>query len=54
LRYELLVVSLFCLMLYLVEASSWMLIGYTLLKVVVSVVLTTCLSFVLELANGHN
>lgn len=54
LRYELLVVSLFCLMLYLVEASSWMLIGYTLLKVVVSVVLTTSLSFVLELANGHN
>jgi hypothetical protein len=51
-RYLLATVILFCLLLYVIEAFSLFHFGIMLLKVVLSVVLTSLLIFILEVANN--
>lgn len=51
-RYLLAVTIMFCLVLYIVEAFSLFHFGLMLLKIVLSVLLTTLLIFVLEVANN--
>jgi hypothetical protein len=52
LRYLLAVTIMFCLVLYVVEAFSLFHFGLMLLKIVLSVLLTSLLIFVLEVANN--
>jgi hypothetical protein len=51
-RYLLAVTIMFCLVLYVVEAFSLFHFGLMLLKIVLSVLLTSLLIFVLEVANN--